>query len=298
VIRTQNINYLDDFWDLYGRLPYETARYVPRFLAAVHIIENPEKYGLSDVNVFPALTFETVDVHRQVHLKDMASPLGTTPDMLKELNPELRHGVLPPDKYMLRVPVGKTDLLLASIDRVPVASPPQHELIYHRVKKGETLSTIARRYHTHVNNIMTANNLRRSSYIVAGKKLKIPQRGTVVTQARAGAPSQDVWNRTHVVKSGDSLWIIAKRYGTTTQKIQEVNHLSTTRLRINQVLKVASPASAPVQLAKASGTYAVQRGDSPSIIARKYNLSLNHFLKINDLTPRSTIYPGQSVKVE
>ena len=184
VIRTQNINYLDDFWDLYGRLPFETARYVPRFLAALHVIENLEKYGMSDIDVYPALAFERVDVDRQIHLKDLASPLGTPFDTLKDLNPELRYSVLPPTTYSLRVPVGKKDLLLASIDQVPVSSPPRPAFVYHRVRKGETLSTIARRYHTSVKNIMWANNLKRSSYIVAGKKLKIPQRGMVVTRAQ------------------------------------------------------------------------------------------------------------------
>jgi membrane-bound lytic murein transglycosylase D len=298
VIRTQNINYLDDFWDLYGRLPFETARYVPRFLAALHIIENLEKYGMADIDVYPAITFETVDVHRQVHLKDLASPLGTTLDALKDLNPELRYSVLPPSTYTLRVPVGKKNLLLASIDQVPLSSPPRPAFVYHRVKTGESLSTIARRYHTSVKKIMWANNLKRSSYIVAGKKLKIPQRGMVVIRSRTAAASDDVWDKKHVVKSGDSLWIIANRYGTTTQKIQEMNRLSTTRLSINQTLKVPSRVNASSQSTKGSGTYYVQRGDSPYIIARKHNLSLNQFLKINNLTPRSTIYPGQPVRIE
>jgi membrane-bound lytic murein transglycosylase D len=298
VIRTQNINYLDDFWDLFGRLPYETARYVPRFLAALHVIENMEKYGMSDIKAYPALAFETVDVHRQIHLKDLAVPLGTTIDTLKDLNPELRYSVLPPSKYSLRVPVGKKDLLLASIEQVPASSPPRPAFVYHRVKKGESLSTIARRYHTSVKKIMWANNLKKSSYIVAGKKLKIPQRGMVIAHAPANAPSHAAWNLRHVVKSGDSLWIIAKRYGTTTQKIQEMNRLSTTRLRINQVLKVPSPESAGTSPAKGSETYYVRQGDSPYLIARKNNMSLNRFLKINNLNPRSTIYPGQSVKIE
>ncbi|BBO68227.1 hypothetical protein DSCA_21570 [Desulfosarcina alkanivorans] len=298
VIRTQNINYLDDFWDLFGRLPFETARYVPRFLAALHVIENLEKYGMADIDAYQPLVFETVDVNRQIHLKDLAVPLGTTREVLKELNPELRYSVLPPRGYTVRVPVGKKDLLLASIDQVPVSSPPRPAFVYHRVKKGETLSTIARRYHTSVKKIMWANNLKRSSYIVAGKKLKIPQRGMVITRAPATAPSPAAWNRKHVVKSGDSLWIIAKRYGTTTQKIQKVNRLSTTRLRINQVLKVPSQKSAGATPSRGSATYYVRQGDSPYLIARKNNMSLNHFLKINNLTPRSTIYPGQSVKIE
>ena len=298
VIRTQNINYLDDFWDLYGRLPFETARYVPRFLAALHIIEEQEKYGMSEVVVDQPLAFETVDIHRQVHLKDLASPLGTSPDTLKRLNPELRYQLLPPETYTIRVPVGKKDLLLASIDQVPLSAPPRNEFVYHRVKRGETLSTIAKRYHSSVKKIMWANNLKRSSYIVAGKKLKVPLRGTVVTPIRTTSVSGKQWHGKHVVKSGDSLWIIAKRYNTTTGNIQEMNGLKTSRLMINQVLKVPSHKSVIQDLAMVSGSYHVRTGDSPYVIARKHGMSLDHFLKINNLTSRSTIYPGQSVKIE
>ena len=299
VIRTQNINYLDDFWDLFGRLPYETARYVPRFLAALHIIENQEKYGMSDVTVYPPVTFETVSVQRQVHLKDLAATLGTSLSELKDLNPELRYGLLPPDKYTLRVPPEKVDQVMAAIDQVPVSALPQPAFVYHRVRKGETLSVIAKRYRTSVKKIMWANNLKRSSYIVAGKKLKIPQRGTVVTPVSATHASSSAWTQRHVVKRGDSLWIIANRYGTTTQKIQEMNNLTTARLRINQVLRVPSQQSQTLQASsEGSGTYYVQRGDSPYLIASKHNMPLNQFLKLNNLDTQSTIYPGQVVKTE
>jgi len=297
VIRTQNINYLDDFWDLYGRLPFETARYVPRFLAALHVIEHLEQYGMADIEPYPMLDFSTVEINRQVHLKDLAEPMGTTLETLKELNPELRYSVLPPTAYDLRIPVGQREILLADIDQVPLSYPPRPAYVYHRVRRGETLSTIARRYHTSVRNIMAANNLRHSSYIVAGKKLKIPQRGMVVSRpSQNTAATEEMWNQHHVVKRGESLWTIAQNYGTTTQEIQAMNDLASTRLRINQVLKV--PAQQGSQASTTSGTYFVQRGESPYIIARKHEMSLKHFLKINDLTARSTIYPGQSVRID
>jgi membrane-bound lytic murein transglycosylase D len=160
------------------------------------------------------------------------------------------------------------------------------------------LSTIARRYHTSVKKIMWANNLKRSSYIVAGKKLKIPQRGTVVTRTQNTAIQKENWNRRHTVKSGDSLWTIAKRYNTTVSKIQQMNNLTTTRLIIDQQIKVPSSTREPQSLPSGSGTYYVKRGDNPDRIARKHNMSLNHFLQINKLTSRSTIYPGQKVKIE
>ena len=297
VIRSQNINYLDDFWDLYGRLPSETARYVPRFLAALHVIEHLEQYGMADIKPYPALDFSTVKINRQVHLKDLAGSMGTNLQTLKELNPELRYSLLPPTAYDLRIPVGQKQILLAAIDQVPLSYPPRPAYVYHRVRRGETLSTIARRYHTSVRKIMRANNLRRSSYIVAGKKLKIPQRNMRVMRAsQSTATTQEVWNQRHVVKRGESLWIIAKRYGTTTQEIKAINSLSSTRLRVNQVLKV--PAQQILQSSSASGTYFVKRGENPYVIARKHEMSLNDFLRLNDLTARSTIYPGQSVRID
>jgi membrane-bound lytic murein transglycosylase D len=121
----------------------------------------------------------------------------------------------------------------------------------------------------------------------------------VIAHVRTSRTSKLRWNHRHVVRRGDSLWTIAKQYNTTTQKIQEVNHLRTTMLSIHQVLKVPSRAHASARHSGgASSTYYVQRGDSPYVIAQKYNITLNHFLEINNLTAQSTIYPGQSVKIE
>ena len=238
VIRTQNINYLDNFWDLYERLPQETARYVPRFMATLHIVKNLEKYGLDSIPVDKPLEYETITVSKQVHLRNVAKKIGATEKTLRELNPELRYRILPQDKYPLRVPIGKGQILLAKLDEIPVSYPPQRAYVYHRIRPGESLSTIARRYRCSVSRIMRANNLRRSSFIVAGKKLKIPRKGTIVYRPKKQNGTDYGRPSTHVVKSGDSLWIIAKRYGTTTKKIQDLNSLPTTHLHVGQVLEI------------------------------------------------------------
>jgi membrane-bound lytic murein transglycosylase D len=297
VIRSQNINYLDNFWDLYERLPRETARYVPRFMATLHIVKNPEKYGLDSIPFDRPLEYESVTVSKQVHLKNIAKEIGTTEKTLRELNPELRYRILPQDKYPLRVPPEKGELLLTNLDKIPVSYPPRRAYVYHRVRRGESLSTIARRYRTSVSRIMRANNLRRSNFIVAGKKLKIPRRGTVVYTPQKYNKVAYGSASTHVVKRGDSLWIIANRYSTTTKKIQELNNLATTHLHIGQVLKIPGykderPVSEDLK------TYMVKSGDTPFLIAQLNKMPLVRLLHINRLTPRSKIYPGQKLYVE
>lgn len=296
VIRNQNINYLDNFWDLYERLPRETARYVPRFLATLHILNNPEKYGMNDLMLEPPLEYESVTISKQMHLKDIARSIGVSETQLKELNPELRYKITPQDNYSLKVPPNHGDVLLAGLDKIPVTSPPQRAFLYHRVKSGETLSVIARRYRTSVRGIMHANNLKRSNFIVAGRLLKIPQRGYVYPQPEP-VETQNGQALSHEVKQGDSLWIIAKQYGTTTKKIQELNHLTTTDLYKGQVLTIF-PAQKDQPHKQDLNTYEVKAGDSPFLIARRHNMTLERFLSLNDLWHGSTIYPGQVVYIE
>lgn len=171
VIRTQRINYLDNFWDLYRRLPQETARFVPRFIAAVLIIKNPEKYGFNLPEPYPPLRWESVTINRPVKLSALAKALEIDPAELSFLNPELRQDATPNYPYELKVPVGTAEKAMLAIQNLPQWIPP--EPVYHIVRSGETLSSIARKYRTSVEALIRLNNIKNPRLIRPGQKIRI-----------------------------------------------------------------------------------------------------------------------------
>jgi len=178
VIREQKVDYLDNFWDFYERLPRETARYFPRFLAVLAIIRDPAQYGFTLAEPDKPITHETVTIERPIHLRTVADSLGVDLEDLTILNPELRRSATPDSPYSLKVPPGKGEVLTASLDRLPKYSPPKTEYVVHRVRRGETLSLIALRYRTSIQRIIEANNMRSGRMLRVGQRLKIPTRST------------------------------------------------------------------------------------------------------------------------
>jgi membrane-bound lytic murein transglycosylase D len=241
-IRTQRINYLDNFWDLYARLPIETVFYVPKFMAVLHILNDPEAHGFDLPLLEEELEAEEVAVDKQVHLKIIAKHLGVAYERLRDFNPALRRSCTPNRQYALRVPKGKGEILLSKLEDMPVYRPPVPAYVMHKVRKGECLSLIARRYRTSVRAIMALNGLRSSSYIKAGWRLKVPTRRRYSSHRNQPSPASvpTVKGKAieYVVRKGDSLWRIANRFATTTRAIQSINQLPSTRLYIGQVLLI------------------------------------------------------------
>ena len=306
-IKTQRINYLDHFWDLYEKLPSETAFYVPKFLAVLHILNDPAAYGFVLPPVDEEIQTDVVVTDKQVSLRVMAEQIGVPYEELRTLNPDLRYSSTPPGEYSLRVPKGKETLLAAVYDKLPEWHPPVPDYVAHRVRKGETLSGISKKYRTSVRAIMDLNHLRSTRYLKVGWTLKIPVGKRYVSAKRTVSPSThrriaEKSPEVYVVRNGDSLWTIANRFGTTTKSIISLNRLGSTRLSIGQQLKmpqtavrtVSSSSSRPVL----AGGYTVMKGDSPYTIAHKLGLSVEDLLRMNGLNSRSTIFPGQVLTVK
>jgi membrane-bound lytic murein transglycosylase D len=229
VIRSQRINYLDNFWDLFRQLPFETARYVPRFIATLLIINDPEKYGFELPQPDPPLRFDTITVRQPFKLTALASALGVDPGQLVTLNPELRHDSTPDYEYSVRVPSGQEDQAMLAVASLPKWIPPEALYTWHRVRKGETLSTIAVRNRTSVSAIVRLNNLRSRNYLRIGQRLKIPGRGVSVSTPRAPANPPPVDNDakvSYIVKAGDTLFGIAKSYAMPLDYFIALNGLS------------------------------------------------------------------------
>jgi membrane-bound lytic murein transglycosylase D len=233
-IRNQKINYLDNFWDLFQTLPYETARYVPKFLATLHILKDPAKYGFDLVEPDSPVVYETVTLEKAVRLSAVAAAIAVPEEELSALNPELRYKSTPPDSYTLKVPVGKKDILLAGMDGIPSWSPPTYAT--HKVRKGESLSVIAHRYGTSVSRIALTNNIREKDIIRVGQVLKVPLRGAPDGPANSASGTKLPPGGRYSVQKGDNLWLIAKKFNTSTKKIQQINGLKDTLLSVGQVL--------------------------------------------------------------
>jgi len=294
-IRNQRLNYLDNFWDLYQNLPRETARYVPRFLATLHIIQNLDTYGITVDNPLQPIAYKTFEVQKQIRLTDIAKEISVPADELRALNPELRHDILPPESYRLKIPENKSDLFLTKLDNIKTAHATPQLVGYHKIRRGETLSSIATRYGTTVNVIARANNISRTHRIIAGDVIKVPSSGTA---SQGGTASNAVSNEQtpvqYKVQKGDSLWVIARNFSTTTKEIMRANNLSNATLHVGQVLTIT-----PSKKYSASPAYYhVKSGDSPFLIAKKHNMSLNRLLSLNRLSKTCKIFPGQKLIVE
>ncbi|MCJ7579266.1 MAG: LysM peptidoglycan-binding domain-containing protein, partial [Candidatus Aminicenantes bacterium] len=291
VIRAQRINYLDNFWDLYEMLPRETARFVPRFVATLLIINDPAKYGFTLPQPDPPLNFETVSINRAVSLSSLAKSLGLKEEDLTSLNPELRYKSTPENEYFLRVPEGYGAKTLSSISSVAKYVPPEATYVNHYVTRGETVSGIANKYGTSISAIARMNNLRGNYLIRQGQRLKVPGRSASASASTSRTLIQDGEKQVYVVKRNDNLWSIANYFGTTVNKLKKDNNLTSDMLREGQKLTLQS--AVPVN----SVQYTVKSGDIPANIAREHGMNLDVFLRMNELSRRSTIYPGQKLLV-
>jgi membrane-bound lytic murein transglycosylase D len=217
-----------DFWELRARglLRPETAEFVPAFIALARIVASPARYGLpGGWELSP--DWERVRLEQSVDLRLLARALGLDPESLREANAELRYPVTPvyEQGYFLKLPAGmgtQASALLAD---------PDSRLLdyrYHRLSSGDTLYGLSRRYGLALSLLEKANAGLDPRRLAVGGIVRIPLIGSggdpagVAAAAGPAAPPPR-FSGSWTVEPGDTLWAIARRYGTTPESLAAAN---------------------------------------------------------------------------
>lgn len=271
--------YTRDFWELarMKKLPRETVHYIPKFIAARMIAKHPDKYGFTDVEWMPPLDYQEIQYDKSVSLITLSQRLGLNYEDLRGLNPGFKRGIIP--KYggevVVRVPTSlNKDQVLAALDgsSTPVAvaravtTSEDSEFTRYKVRSGDTLSTIARKFRVSLAALIEVNDLTRRSVIHVGKVLRIPKKGGGASTANNESSSKLSYKskplnnkfakasrvsvkkpvakvtkkRYHVVRSGDTLLNIAQKYNVRLSKL-----ISHNRLRSSEKILIGSNISIP-----------------------------------------------------
>lgn len=311
----------DDFWQManFRYLKRETREYIPRLLAAIMIAKEPEKYGFVDIEYEVPFTYDIVRVTDATDLDALAWASGSRAEDIRKLNPELNCWCTPPrvNDYKVRVPLGtgvRCQNALANL-------PPAKRVTFrkHRIRQGDTLSTIARCYHTGIQQIKDLNGLR-SSRIRAGHDLLIPVRvggrGAVVFDQqiyRPGSFSKLRYNpkkrssqrNSYRVRRGDSLWKIARRHNVRVADIQRWNGMGhSSSIKPGLVLKLRKPSRTVKKnrrvakkktqsLSKEKRVVTLRKGDNLWRISRRYQVSVADLERWNNLHAKTILQPGQ-----
>ncbi len=313
-----------DFYVLSKRkqLPAETINYVPKVLAAMHIVNNAEKFGFTIPKKKTHLFDQTElrAIKKNLPLSVIASKIDIDVTLLKKLNPELRQNRTPKflaGTYYLRVPKSQYSYRLievendaniastrpetrkqmvrrtAAVDYAtemlngerPVYTPRK----FHTVRRGETLVSISRKYKTTPRLLASLNKMRNwKSKVRVGQRLTLNR--DEVSVKFSSLPKLQVSKNPIVyrVKAGDKLKDLARIFGKDLSDMKEVNHLRRNRIVVGQ--KIVLPDSN-------RGIYTVKHGDHLMKVSKDLKQPIEEIMKLNSLTKRR-IYPGQKLIVD
>ncbi|MDM8560523.1 LysM peptidoglycan-binding domain-containing protein [Candidatus Parabeggiatoa sp. HSG14] len=236
-----------DFWSL--SLPRETREYVPKLLALSRIVANPQTFGIKLQAIANKPYLKQVNVGHQIDLSLAAQLASLSRTEFKRLNPSYRRGVTnPKGPHYLLLPVDKVGKFKQRLAKIPahlfVKKKTQLAQVdiktqKHRVRRGENLWKIAKRYGTTVAALRQLNHFNNRSLYV-GQQLKVQAKALVSKQHQVHTHSAvtPVKTQKHRVRRGENLWQLAKRYGTTISLLRKLNKFKGNSLKIGDFLRV------------------------------------------------------------
>jgi membrane-bound lytic murein transglycosylase D len=295
-----------DFWNL--SVPKETSAYVPRLLALVTLVRDPESFGIALPVLIDEPQFVTADVGGQLDLALAAELAGVDVDTLYAYNAGFNNWATDPaGPHRLVLPMEVADVFGEALAAVPANERLRWKR--HKIRPGETLSEIAATHDTTIAAIRNANGISGNT-IRAGDFLTVPiaskpldtysksaaaRRETTQNRERAGTRVE------HHVRSGESFWSISRRYGVTTRQVAAWNAMAPRdTLSIGQKLVVwtqgAAPSGGPMRNETTRKlNYTVRRGDSLYLIASRFRVTVSELVRWNNIDKNNILRPGQKL---
>ncbi|MGB1210922.1 MAG: LysM peptidoglycan-binding domain-containing protein [Lacinutrix venerupis] len=248
-----------NYWNIRPNLPRETAGYVPAFLATMYIFEYAKEHGfIQHKPQFNYVETDTIHVKQMITLDQVSEFTGVKMEVLQFLNPSYKLDVIPYIKgknYTLRLPrdvVGtfvnnEKDMYAFAKAEFDKREKPLPKLLTadtktrYKVKQGDYLGKIARKFGVRVSQLKQWNGLR-SNNLKIGQRLTVyPRNPSAITKAASKPKSTaNFKGKTYTVKSGDSLWSISQKFsGVSVQDIKNWNDISGTNLKIGMTLRVS-----------------------------------------------------------
>lgn len=255
-------------------LRHETREYVPQLIAAALIAKEPARYGLK-LTPQPPFAYDSVRVGPATPLSAIAIASGSTVGDVQALNPQILRGMTPPkDSFQVRIPAGSADSFPDAFANLPRSE--RVGLATVTSKKGESVASIARKHDVTAKQIALFNpKLKRlkSGNLAPGQTVLVPIPAVAVAATSAPDPSIERYPNsrakfTHVVKSGETLGGIAKRYHTTTAALMKANGLRRALILPGQSLVVRA-APAPSRSKASSASRASKSATSKRAVASK-----------------------------
>ncbi len=235
-----------DFWRL-SSLPSQTRNYVPKFMAALYIGQNPERYGFTISDQTP-YAYDVVTVEDATDLRLVAELSGSTLEDVADLNPHLKRWCTPPgERYDIKVPTGTG--AAATEKLAQVSANDRITWRRHQVRRGDTLSQLAKHYGTSTQAIRDANKLSAKSSLRPGTYVIVPvvttpEPGPMAARAIADAAkhaekyASAAKYTSYRVRRGDTLSSIARRHKISVKQIMSWNRKKSTRIRVGERLRV------------------------------------------------------------
>lgn len=308
-----------DYWDIRNRLPRETRYYVPRYISTALIAMEPKAYNFNvdTLNYSDEYVFENFPLTEPVNLEVLAKCANISDSAIKELNPELVKSTTPPDQsiYQLRIPEGTLKNFAANF--ALLSEEEKQPWVDHTIKGGENLSKISKKYGVSVAELAALNSIKNPrSRLRTGGSLRIPITATKYNEINIAAersgtyfPIDGTRDIIHTVSRGESLYLIANKYGVTINHIRDMNGLSRrqSNLQIGQQLFVAKKSKDAIT-EKVSDEKAkegvlkvvrhrVDRGETLNSLAEVYKTTSDEIKKLNRLTS-NTLRTGSYLKIK